>query len=757
MNKAWEDDIQEHTPQNWRAHIDALNSCVEITNEVFRPGGILETQFNKPYRKGQHTMAMDVAKAFLNGKHLAAEAGTGTGKTLAYGVPAAILGVLHPGVPKLKDNESSEVVIRPFQTVISVHTLSLQDQLQEDFQLISDITLTATGRRPSTLRLSGRDNYFCEVSTQRMAQEADEPGIKDAAQKLLDEYNQLKTEGKIISGLTSELPSWNSTPPEMRKLFSANEINCALHKGNEHCNYDRTKARIPKSNLLSINHNLLAIGWPGTWHQKVIDEAHTIEPVVVESTQLETCIDKLERAMTRPNVTRDGPPGVRFKLSNSVCINIVEISKDIENLVTDNKIRRVRGPLSEDLTESLDKLIKTIPQMTADGISGIAGAKSIKSGDIKNFFEKGSIPDIQGIGADYHKAMDALRNIKMFYTQAQTILEFSKGPNKEDSTLVHWTEEAPPEQKGRTMLRITEADARPALQSLHAGTTSIMTSATLAGPRGMQSFVESQGLTEENCSRGEYLAPFKLEEKMKIVIPPNIPEPGRDEKRWKEELPKNVLKAIMETQNLPGGGGSLVLLTSRADLKAVAQYIEPILSSHGINMLAQDGNMERKEMVDQMKKEGKTVLLGLDSFWTGIDVPGNALRHVIISRVPFQVPSPLNDARKEIVEARGQNAFQEVDLRNAVSTMRQGIGRLIRTMEDNGLVTILDPRVSTKSYGKFLLDRLPEPSSSYKEHVPIEIKSNNYQNWNNRGAYKKQAPAKPAFNPCRAPSVEEVT
>ena len=187
MKSYWEDSIHDLAPHTWEAHKEALNHCLELTNRVFEPGGILETQFGKPYRKGQHSMAMDVARSFQEGRHLAAEAGTGTGKTLAYGVPAAILGILHPGIPS-KNEDSDEITTNPLQTVISVHTLSLQDQLEEDFTLIAEVTKAATGSEPKTLRLSGRENYFCEVSTRRMALEADEPTIKEAATRLLEEY-----------------------------------------------------------------------------------------------------------------------------------------------------------------------------------------------------------------------------------------------------------------------------------------------------------------------------------------------------------------------------------------------------------------------------------------------------------------------------------------------------------------------------------------------------------------------------------------
>lgn len=766
MTRIWEEDIQRYTAQNWDAHIKALQDCVNLTNEVFKRGGLLETQFHKPYRRGQHTMAMDVARAFQDGIHLAAEAGTGTGKTLAYGVPAAILGVLHPGIPEAKefrgrdkDPEEDEFTMRPLQTVISVHTLSLQDQLENDFNLISDITFAATNQRPTTLRVSGRENYFCEVSTRRLALEADEPPIKKLAAHLLQEFETLKAEGKIRSGITSELPSWPSVAHEFRRLFTANELNCALHKGKEFCNYDRAKGRIPKAHLIAINHNLLAVGWPGTWHQKVVDEAHTIEPVVVESTQLESSIEKLERALNRPNVGKSGPPGVPFKLPSSVTIDLVDQAKDIERAILENKIKRVRGPIEEETIARLQRLVDSIPSHCSSGISSIAGARNIKPSDIKAFFDQpGRAPDLSGIGKDAGKAMDALRNVKIFYTQANTILEFAKGPDKDSSTLVHWCEEPSPGAKNpHPILRITEADARPALKALHGNTPSIMTSATLAGPRGMTSFIESQGLTPENCRQGEYPAPFNLEEKMRIVIPKGIPEPGREEALWKAALPQKVLEAIKETAALPGGGGTLVLLTSKADMINVAEKIGATLKSHHIPLLVQDGTLERREMVEHMKTHGKTVLLGLDSFWTGIDIPGNALRHVVVCRIPFQVPTPLNEARKEIAQARGKNPFEEVDLRAAVNTMRQGIGRLIRTTSDDGLITILDPRVLTKSYGKALLARLPEASRSYEEHEPAEHQAQAYQsrgNWKDRGA-RSDTYQKPAWNPTRAPAPED--
>jgi ATP-dependent DNA helicase DinG len=157
-------------------------------------------------------------------------------------------------------------------------------------------------------------------------------------------------------------------------------------------------------------------------------------------------------------------------------------------------------------------------------------------------------------------------------------------------------------------------------------------------------------------------------------------------------------------------GGSLVLFTSYSDMRAVATTLEPGFRAAGRPFLMQGEEYSRTELAKQMRGLGNAILFGTDSFWTGVDVPGDALAQVIITRLPFDPPThPITEARCDLIRARGGNPFNELTLPDALVKFRQGVGRLIRTAGDRGLVTILDSRVVAKTYGRLFLECLPQP------------------------------------------------
>ncbi|HYP17385.1 MAG TPA: helicase C-terminal domain-containing protein, partial [Opitutus sp.] len=155
-------------------------------------------------------------------------------------------------------------------------------------------------------------------------------------------------------------------------------------------------------------------------------------------------------------------------------------------------------------------------------------------------------------------------------------------------------------------------------------------------------------------------------------------------------------------------GGSLVLFTSYTDMRAVAATLEPVFRAAERPFMMQGADLSRTELAQQMRDLGNAVLFGTDSFWTGVDVPGDALSQVIITRLPFDPPThPITEARCDHIRDRGGSPFNELTLPDALIKFRQGVGRLIRTASDRGVVTILDSRVLAKSYGRLFLDSLP--------------------------------------------------
>jgi ATP-dependent DNA helicase DinG len=201
------------------------------------------------------------------------------------------------------------------------------------------------------------------------------------------------------------------------------------------------------------------------------------------------------------------------------------------------------------------------------------------------------------------------------------------------------------------------------------------------------------------------LSPFNFEKNMRVFVAGDAPEPaagsGRLDLDWLADMISFCVRRVH--------GGSLVLFTSHADLRAVAERIGDKLAGEGRPVFRQGLDFSRRDLTQHFARAGNGVLFGTDSFWTGVDVPGPALSQVIMTRLPFENPShPVLEARHEWVRDRGGNAFAEITLPEALVKFRQGVGRLIRTQKDCGTITILDSRVLRKPYGKKFLAALPK-------------------------------------------------
>jgi ATP-dependent DNA helicase DinG len=201
-------------------------------------------------------------------------------------------------------------------------------------------------------------------------------------------------------------------------------------------------------------------------------------------------------------------------------------------------------------------------------------------------------------------------------------------------------------------------------------------------------------------------SPFDFDRNFRAFVATDIPLPSRDQNR----LDLSALVDYIRYCTLATDGGTLVLFTSYADLRHVAGELESDFLAAGRPLLRQGGDLSRTALADKMRDSGNAVLFGTDSFWTGIDVPGDALSQVIITRLPFEVPThPIPEARTEWIRDQGGNPFSELTLPDALVKFRQGVGRLIRTINDQGVITILDSRIVQKPYGRWFLASLPRP------------------------------------------------
>jgi ATP-dependent DNA helicase DinG len=618
-------------------------------------------------RSGQLEMATAVAHAFETGEHLAVQAGTGTGKSLAYLVPAIVRAV------------SDETPV-----VVSTATIALQRQLvNRDLPQLVDALTDALPRAPRFALLKGRQNYLCLNKIHN----GSASGSDDQPQDELFEPQAATALGRDVQRLTA----WASTtdsgdrddvkPGVSDRSWSQVSVSARECLGMARCPFgtecfaERARATAGQADVVVTNHALLAIDAVADSavlpeHQLlVVDEAHDLVDRVTAVATGELTATALGVASRR--ITRLVEPEAmqRWESASS------KFTVAIQN-ATAGRI------------DHLDDELATHLAALRDAASAARSAIDMSPSDTKAASARA-------------EAVASLAEIAD--TASRMLTSFV--PAIPDRTDVVWLEQEDNRGSTRAVLRVAPLSVAGLLRGrLFAGSTAVLTSATLTVGGSFDAMATAWGLagTQDDAEtrwRGiDVGSPFEHAKAGILYVAAHLPPPGRDGTGSAEQLGE-IADLITAA-----GGRTLGLFSSMRAARAAAEAMAERLSTP---VLCQ-GDDSTAALVEQFAADAATSLFGTLSLWQGVDVPGPSLSLVIIDRIPFPRPDdPLLSARQRAVAARGGNGFMAVAASHAALLLAQGAGRLLRGLDDRGVVAVLDSRMATARYGSYLRASLP--------------------------------------------------
>ena len=649
---------------------DSLGSdFVERVRAIFAKDGLLAKARNFEYRPEQQAMAAAIAETLEEERHLVVEAGTGVGKSLAYLIPATLFAL-----------EQKK------KAIISTHTINLQEQLlHKDIPIVKKILPIEF----EAALMKGRQNYLCPRRLARAVQNANDlfNTTEQAELARLADWARTTTGGTL-----SDLPLEPDAKVWAQVCSEAHLCTAKTCGQNPRCFFQQARKRLLAADVVVINHTLLfmLLGSPQEQEDRedgylfpndfiIFDEAHTIEQVAsrqigigISQYGLRATIQRLYNARSKKGlftVTRDAA-GVT--LAASLAEESDRFFAAIDQRANFRKGREYRVREAD---------------FVEDQITGrLAGLQARIIEVVRKTEDEFLKSELQELG---RRIGEAREGISIFLQQSAR-------------EYVYWIERTGKAAQNIT-LNAAPIDVAPVLRRMlfRDGCTSVMTSATLAvGRPDLLYFRRRIGADEaEPLQLG---SPFDFQKQMKLFVVRKMPDP-RDES-YGAALAEWVARFVEDTD-----GRAFVLFTSYRAMQQLAAEMEPFFVRQKMNLLVQGKGAPRSQLLEQFKNTPRSVLFGTDSFWMGVDVPGDALSNVIITRLPFAVPDhPLTEAKLELIQARGGDAFTEYSLPEAILKFRQGVGRLIRTKSDSGIVVILDNRIVTKTYGRAFLKALPE-------------------------------------------------